>query len=226
MHPSLTAHADRLAPLDAASLCDGCQTEGIPFAVIDPAIHLLSSGTKMIGLAHPVICERDFLEVWWAFHIAQPGEVLAIQAADWAVVGELFTHEAIHKHLAGIVIDGYARDLALVAPSPMPVYARGTNPRAGKATRATGGASSALIGGVTVNAGDLLFGDQDGIVVIAPEHIAAAIVAAEAVQVREAAILTRVRAGRSVFAHLEMDAYYRDRLAGKPVTLQVRDVAE
>lgn len=222
MHPALAPHASRLAPLDAASLCDGCQAAGIPFGVIDPAIHLISSGTKMIGVAHPVICERDFLEVWWAFHVGKPGEVLAIQAADWAVVGELFTHEAIHKDLAGIVIDGYARDLALVGPSPMPVYARGTNPRAGKATRATGGAANALIGGVTVHAGDLLFGDRDGIVVIAPAHIADAIAAAEAVQAREAAILDRVQAGGSVFDHLEFDAYYRDRLAGKDVTLGLK----
>ena len=81
--------------------------------------------------------------------------------------GELFATEARRRGLAGIVTDGHCRDLRGLRAIGLPVFARGTTPRSG--TTVSRAASGATIdcGGVDVAPGDIVFGDDDG-VVIAP----------------------------------------------------------
>jgi 4-hydroxy-4-methyl-2-oxoglutarate aldolase len=222
-HHALDDFKDRLVVLDAASLCDGAGTAGVQVRVPDPAsgIRLLSAGEKMIGPAHTVRCDSDFLEVWMGIETAQPGDVLVIEAGDRAVIGELFASEAARKGLAGIVIDGYCRDLAFLRGFALPVYARGTNPQAGTIQVATGGVSEATIAGATVHAGDVVFGDLDGVVFFDPEGIDRLVAAAEGVQEREAAILASVTSGRAVFDHTNLRQHYRARLAGEESAISV-----
>ncbi len=215
----------RLQALDAAALCDGAGALGIEIGVLDPAIRLVTKGARMAGPARPVACDRDFLEVWQGLARSQPGEVLVIAAADRAVVGELFSAEAARRELAGVVVDGYCRDTAALRESALPVYARGSTPRAGSATIARGPATVVVAGGVAVGAGDVVFGDADGVVVVRPALLESLVAAAEAVQRREAAILATIRRGGSVFDHTNLAEHYAARLAGEPSTMQVRDDA-
>lgn len=215
----------RLQALDAAALCDGAAGLGVEIGVLDPAIRLVSDGNRMAGPARPVACDRDFLEVWQGLALSQPGEVLVIVAADRAVVGELFSAEAARRGLAGVVVDGSCRDTAVLRDSGLPVYARGSTPRAGSAEVARGPAAVVVAGGVAVGAGDLVFGDADGVVVVPPALLESLVPAAEAVQRREAAILETIRRGGSVFDHTNLAEHYAKRLAGEPSRLRVSDAA-
>ncbi|MFM9108597.1 MAG: RraA family protein [Chloroflexota bacterium] len=214
---------DRLLELDAASLCDGAGPARAQVRVPDPAagIRLISAGGRMIGRAHTVVCDTDFLEVWMGIETAQPGDVLVIEAADRAVIGELFASEAARRGLAGIVVDGYIRDLAFLQEFDLPVYARGATPLAGTIQVATGGAGEAAIGGAMVEDGDIVFGDLDGVLFFDPDALDRLVEAAEAVQAREAAILASVRDGRPIFDHTNLHQHYRLRLDGDESAIEV-----
>ena len=214
---------DRLLELDAASICDGAGSARAQVRVPDPTvgIRLMSAGEKMIGRVHTVHCDTDFLEVWMGIESAAPGDVLVIEAADRAVIGELFASEAARKGLAGIVIDGYCRDLAFLREFDLPVYARGATPQAGTIQVATGGTDEVTIGGAWVQKGDIAFGDLDGLLFFDPEALDRLVPAAEAVQEREAAILDSIQAGRSVFDHTNLLQHYRRRYEGEESAITV-----
>ena len=220
---------ERIAALDAASVCDGAAAAGVAVGVPDPAIRLLSGAERMAGVARPAACDDDFLAVWWGIDRARAGEVLVISAGTRAVVGELFASEAARKHVAGIVVDGWCRDVAHLRRSALPVYARGTTPQAGSANVARPEPGAVEIGGVTVIAGDLVLGDADGVVVVPRAAVDAVVTAAEAVQRREAAMLETILAGGSVFAHTTLREHWPARLAGQASVLRVwgeRDLRE
>ena len=213
----------RLAGLDAAALCDAAGAAGVAVGVVDPAIRRVSRGERLIGPARPVICDLDFLEVWRALSEAEAGEALLTAAAsDRAVVGELFAAEATRRGLAGIVVDGFCRDTARLSGLELPIYARGATPRAGTTDAARGAVGVATVGGVVVTAGDLVFGDGDGVVVVPAARVAEVVPIAEEVQRREAAILETVGRGGSIFDHTNLDEHYRRRAEGLPSRLEVR----
>jgi 4-hydroxy-4-methyl-2-oxoglutarate aldolase len=213
---------ERLAGLDAASLCDAAGAAGIAVGVLDPAIRRVSRGGPLIGPARPVVCDLDFLEVVRALSQARAGEALLIAAAsDRAVVGELFAAEAARRGLAGIVVDGYCRDTARLSTHELPVYARGATPRAGTTDAARGAVEAAPLGGVVVVAGDLVFADGDGVVVVPAASVAELVPLAEEVQRRETAILETVARGGSIFDHINLEEHYRRRAAGLPSRLQM-----
>ncbi len=144
----------------------------------------------------------DNLWLHRALDIAQPGDVLVVSvggAYEHGYWGEIMTTMAQVRGLAGLVIDGCVRDGALLAQIGFPVFARGLCIRGtGKDYGAIGWLNApVLIGSVAVQAGDLVLGDGDGVVVL-PQARAAEVVA-KAVQreVDEAAILKRLQAGES-----------------------------
>ena len=98
----------------------------------------------MAGPAFTVVAEDDHLPVMSALAEAAPGDVLVVAAfgGTRAVFGELFATEARRRGLAGIVSDGYCRDLRGLREIGLPVFARGTTPRSGTTvSRAAPGAT-------------------------------------------------------------------------------------
>src|SRR4051794_29013478 len=88
---------------------------------------------RMAGPALTVVAEDDHLPVFSALDEARPGEVLVIttHGRRLAVLGELFATEARRRGLAGVVIDGWCRDVQGLRRVGLPVFARGTIPKSG-----------------------------------------------------------------------------------------------
>jgi regulator of RNase E activity RraA len=131
---------------------------------------------------------------------AAPGDVLVIatNGGSPAVFGELFATEARRRGLAGIVADGRCRDLRGLRRIGLPVFARGTTPRSGTTvSRAALGARIAC-GGVEVSPGDIVFGDDDGVLIATAERIAAALATAELIARSERAILAAQARGEAL----------------------------
>lgn len=108
-----------------------------------------------------------------ALSLAKPGDVLVIQAGGDAEVspwGGCVHWNAKQKGLAGVVVDGPIRDLIEMKAeaSPLPIFARGQAPAiSGFGTPTTGAVGEPIIcGGVPIKNGDLVFGDDDGVVVV------------------------------------------------------------
>lgn len=89
-----------------------------------------------------------------------------------AVFGELFATAVKQRGGAGVLLDAYARDLKVLKAIDFPLFFRGTDPRTSKGRCEINECQIPVtIEGVTINPGDLVFGDIDGIVII-PKDIA------------------------------------------------------
>ena len=172
----------RLRLIDTASLSDSNKA----LHVLPSAIQPLSQGLRMAGRAVTANANDDLMSVIGALDIAGPGDILVIAAgvSNLAVTGELFGTEAFRRGCAGIVIDGFSRDTAAVRRLGLPFYSRGVTPKAPGAVKVPEVQVPVMIGDVLVNPGDLLVGDDDGIIVGSVADFAAIIDKAEAIQTR------------------------------------------
>ena len=127
-----------------------------------------------------MVAAGEFLSVLWAIGEAAPGDVLVVQAggAPLAALGELLATEAFRRGLGGIIVDGYVRDRTGL-PSGLPLWARGTVPMAGRRDVAPRVGGPILFGGVRVNPGNVLLGDDDGLVIAPRPQLEACLERAE-----------------------------------------------
>jgi RraA family protein len=195
----------RFEGLDTACLCDVNKS----VRVMDVRIRPLNPGKKLIGRAHTVRCHEDFLTVIKALDEAKEDDVLVIEAGDAqvALAGEMFAMEALQRGLGGIIIDGGCRDTQQIQKIPLPVYARFITPMAGTASQIFKTQTEIQCGGVPVRPGDIVFGDDDGIVVMTEKEMKDIIEAAQAVQKTEEQIFSRMEQGQSLLEMLNFSEH-------------------
>jgi len=113
----------------------------------------------------------DNLTYLRALEFCRPGDVLVIDAGghiDNAVVGGILSFYAASIGVAGLVIDGAIRDVAEIREREFPVYARGVTHR-GPYKDGPGEINVPVsVGGMVINPGDIVVGDQDGLLAIPP----------------------------------------------------------
>src|SRR5881409_3021538 len=113
----------------------------------------------------------DNLTYLRALEFCRPGDVLIIDACghlDNAVVGGILSFYAASIGVAGLVIDGAIRDVAEIREREFPVYARGVTHR-GPYKDGPGEINVPVsVGGMVINPGDIVVGDQDGLLAIPP----------------------------------------------------------
>ena len=176
---------------------------GGKIGALPSAIKPVAPGMALCGRALTVHSPGgDNLWLHRALDISQAGDVLVVYASgayEHGYWGEIMATMAKTRRLAGLVIDGCVRDGALLAQIGFPVFARGLCIRGtGKDFGAIGWLNAPVrIGEVTVDGGDLVVGDGDGVVTV--PHARAAEVVARSVQreADEAAILRRLEAGEA-----------------------------
>lgn len=141
----------------------------------------------------------DNLTILRAFEYCRPGDVMVIDcSADItnAVVGGILTFYGATIKLSGMVIDGAIRDVAEIRERDFPVYARGVNHR-GPYKDGPGEINVPVsIGGMVVNPGDIIVGDEDGLLAFAPSEAALVIEKALAQGRKEAETMAAMKEGR------------------------------
>jgi 4-hydroxy-4-methyl-2-oxoglutarate aldolase len=96
------------------------------------------------------------------------------------------------------VVDGLCRDVAGLRRLGLPFYARGSVPASGTTVSRTALNQRVRCGGVDVAPGDIVFGDDDGLIIASADRIAAALEAAEAIARAERAMLAAMGDGRAL----------------------------
>jgi RraA family protein len=207
-----------LENLDAACFCDADKH----IRVLEPTIRPIRSDLKLVGRAHTVRCRDDFLTVIQALKEAEPGEVLVVdgQGGQRALAGELFATEAARKGLAGLVIDGAVRDVQTIRKLELPVYSRSIHPNAGTTRQIAETQVSITCGGVKVRPGEIVFGDQDGIIVLSEEELSTLLPKAREIQQKEEQVLEQMAEGKSLLDMVNFDEHFENIAARRPSKLQ------
>jgi regulator of RNase E activity RraA len=138
--------------------------------VMDAGIRPLWEGMpRLAGPAYPVRCApADNLMLHAAIHRAPAGAVVVVEAGDrdYAVAGGNVCAWAQRRGIAGFVVDGVIRDVAEVRERRFPVFARGVVPIPGGKARLGVLDGPVTCGGVRVEPGDVVVGDEEGVVVV------------------------------------------------------------
>jgi regulator of RNase E activity RraA len=141
-------------------------------------------GTAVTVKARP----GDNLMAMKAIDEARPGDVLVISSdgeANLSVWGGVMAAMAVRRGIAGVVTDGLVRDVAQIRHTGLPVWATGLTP-AGPTKDGPGQINTAIAcGNVIVRPGDIVLGDEDGVVVIPREDAEMVLQAVRARQARE-----------------------------------------
>jgi regulator of RNase E activity RraA len=146
----------------------------------------------------------DNMALHKAYEFLRPGDVLVVDGGGYlgqALVGEIMMSRARAVGVVGFVIDGAIRDVAAFAEAGFACFARGVTHR-GPYKNGPGEINVPVsIGGLIVEPGDIVVGDEDGVVAF-PQSIAPELLAAvRAQEEREAEILQSIREGRYTGAY-------------------------
>jgi 4-hydroxy-4-methyl-2-oxoglutarate aldolase len=189
---------------------------------IDPAIRPLCPAgrqPRLFGRAVTALCEPpDFGAVLLAIDYIGPGDVLVIAAhgrADTAMIGEILSGQLRRRGAAGVICDGAIRDVGTLAQwTDFSVFTRSVTPR-GPLSAERGAVNAPVVfGGQIVRPGDLLIGDDDGLVALDADSVRTRIADAEAKLRLETEWEKSLTGGRSM---AETFGLNKEEAAGKPV---------
>lgn len=162
---------------------------------LDSAIAPRTSERKIAGPAVTVLegPTEEFVPPTHALELidaAEPGSVMVISIgghAEVAVWGGLMTAGAVANRLEAAVLDGATRDIAEIKRDfGFPVFSRSASPGTTLGRFKTLDSMVPVqIGDVTINPGDIVVGDVDGVVVVPKEHAAEVLAMAQEIDQRE-----------------------------------------
>jgi 4-hydroxy-4-methyl-2-oxoglutarate aldolase len=234
---SLKELLKELRGLDTACLCDADKSllaapetnvgyEGLK--LLERSIHPLNSCDHKIiaGVTRTVQCTEpnDFLAVLRGLDEAQQDEILVVNtmSSHRAVAGELFCAEAERKGLCGIVVDGPMRDTAYLESFSVRCFASSVSPYSGTIQSVGKMQVDITCGGVPVSPGDILVGDDDGIVVASLNSFQMLLPVAKTIHDAEEKIRKCVSDGIELVSLTNFKEHLDLRLAGKPSALEFR----
>jgi RraA family protein len=187
------------------------QFAALPVANVSDAMSRMTAGGAALRpmhgggvLAGPAVTVKarpgDNLMLHKALDIAQPGDIVVVDAGGDltnALIGELMVAHAESRGLAGIVIFGAIRDVAAIRAGRFPVFAAGVTHR-GPYKDGPGEVNVPIaIDGMVIHPGDLLLGDDDGLVTVAIDEAPLVLAAASAKHAAETAQMEKIHRGEN-----------------------------
>lgn len=166
-----------------------------PGHALDARVKPLRAGWRLLGTALTLkLPSMDNLGMHVAVSRAMPGDVIVADqdgARAGAPVGEIMAHAARARGVAGVVLDGVVRDSGALREGGWPVFAIGAHPQQCRKDGPAWVAQPITVAGVRIRPGDIVIGDDDGVVAV-PAALAGAV--ADAVVAKMAAEARRIAA--------------------------------
>ena len=177
---------------------------------MNPRIKLVSSpkAQMMCGPAYTVKCRAgDNLTLHAALNFCHEGDVLVVSNEEddtRALMGEvMMAYLYLTKKIAGIILDGPIRDIDEIGKWDFPVYCTGTTP-GGPYKEGPGEINVPIsCGGISVNPGDIILADPDGVICIPRKDAAQILVEARKFQEADEKKLIAARNGTANRAWVE-----------------------
>lgn len=205
----ITAICTELLSFGSAVVFDSQNRTGALASGIKP----LDRAMTVAGPAFTCMCEPgDNLTLHAALKMARPGDVLvcdATGATEQGMFGDVMASCALGRGLAGLVTDGGVRDMQTIIDVGFPVFA-GNVCMKGTVKEMLGPIDVPVtMGGVLVRPGDLIIGDEDGIVVVAAENIDAVLEACRQRAAKEAQTVAALEGGRTPWDVNDLGGFLR-----------------
>lgn len=168
-------------------------------AAMDHHIKPVAPGMAFCGVAFTIKARPvDNLVVWKALQLARPGDVLVVATmghvahSTW---GDLTSRVAAARGLAAMVTDGAVRDVSGIVEAGMPVFAAAVTPNSPHKDGPGELNVPVACGGQVVQPGDILVGDDDGVVVVSRDEAEPALAELRRVQDYELQRLAAIQRG-------------------------------
>lgn len=215
----------RFAPLSTALIADACVRLKLPIRAAPPTLQALIPGSHCVGRAVPVRHYGSvdiFLDI---LETTQPGDVLVIDnggRTDEACIGDLVVLEAQAAGIAAIVVWGLHRDTTDLLQIGFPVFSLGRFPVGPFRLDPWDDDAQqvARLEGVSVTRDDLVFADDDGVVVVAAVHGEQVLHTAHALWARERHQALAIHEGTSLRDQVQFQAYRVQRQADPSFTFR------
>jgi 4-hydroxy-4-methyl-2-oxoglutarate aldolase len=206
-HQIVTDVITRLSQLDACATSDALDRLGLTGAV--SGISRLSTTRRICGRVITVRMGRDEGQPPASRHLAttaiesaQPGDVIVMEqrtGIDAACWGGNLSLGAKLRQVAGVIVDGPARDIDEAREHDFPVFARSTTVRTARGRIVEVATNVPItVGDVTVTPGDFVVADGSGVVFVASGNMERVLEAAEAVIARERGMVAALREGTPI----------------------------
>jgi len=170
--------------------------------VMKAAIKPISPDTILCGQARTVTTMvGDCGPICSLIAAAKPGEIIVVDAGgvdDTAVWGGVMTEEAVQRQIGGAVIDGAVRDVADLRKAGFAMFCRAVVPRGPH--HGFGGTidTTVSVAGVPIRSGDIVLGNDDGVVVVPLERATEVLAAAQAHLLKEEGWIKTIRSGGTI----------------------------
>ncbi len=150
------------------AVADICDAMGRNCAFPSQIKPLGRSGVLGVAVTVSLPASENLL-LYYALNHSRPGDVLIVSCASYeerAVLGEIMAMQAVMQGIGGIVVDGAVRDVAALKQLDIAVYARAVSPNGPYKGGAGLVNAPVAMGNVVVSPGDIIVGDEDGLVAV------------------------------------------------------------
>jgi regulator of RNase E activity RraA len=174
---------------------------------MDYGIKPIERSMRLLGPALTVrVRPTDNLIIYAALKMAAPGDILVIATGNFTATstwGDLTSYMAKGVRIAGVVTDGLCRDVSGIREAGLPVFARGVVPNSPFKDGQGEINVPVSIGGIVVNPGDIMTGDEDGVVAIPQAEAGKVLRGSLAIVEREKATVAGFAQGKFIPAYVD-----------------------
>ncbi|MGV8894854.1 MAG: fumarylacetoacetate hydrolase family protein [Rhodoglobus sp.] len=215
----------KLEDVPVAALSGQLRKRGLNNVTID-GVRPMHPGVKIVGTAKTLRFVPNREDLFGShgggynaqkrvFDTVRAGEIIVIEArgdASSGTLGDILAIRAHARNAAAIVTDGGVRDYDAVGAVGIPVYSNGAHPAVlGRRHVPWEGDVTIGCGGTTVQPGDIIVGDNDGVIVIPPGLVEEVVDAALAQEDEDGWVAEQVAAGHPIEGLFPMNAEWRAR---------------